>query len=145
MPSLIDTNKGIIKNVKFKGIKISSNDKAVGGICTHNKGEIKNCRVEGNLKSKKAVAGISLYSTGKITNCKFEGRIKSDNKQVGGILEKNHDGIVENCHTSGHIISDFFIGGVIADNDGMVKSCTSDATVKKKKKYQWSYWRFNRN
>lgn len=135
MPSLIHKNEGIIKNLHFTGIDIRADEDTVGGICIHNHGEIINCSVEGNLESESQVGGICLYSTGKIVGCEFEGTINSNDSQAGGIMEENHDGLVENCHTSGQIEAEGFVGGLIADNDGKVESCSSDATISNSKKF----------
>ena len=128
VPALIQENEGVVKNLSFTGFDIESENNPVGGICVDNHGEIKNCSVEANLKSKIAVGGIATGNTGDIDNCSFRGSLEG--AEVGGIATDNHDGFVKECQTSGQLkVTKILVGGIIGINDGSVKNCSSEVII----------------
>lgn len=129
--ALIKVNKGTIKNLNLEDVFISASS-SKGGLVARNRGEIKNCYVQGEIKNKRYGAsgisgGIVAHNKGgKIINCRFEGLVKS-NEFSGGICGKNYEGKISECEFSGGKVSgEDCVGGIVGYNKGGIyKSQTS--------------------
>ena len=93
---------------------------------------VQDLTVSGNIQpggSKNEIGAIAGRNEGKIENCHFTGTL-SGNDYVGGIAGTNGvTGIIDNCRTEGEIHGNHFVGGIAGDNSGVIRSCENKASV----------------
>ncbi len=98
---------GLVKNVNLANINISGGD-LIGG-------------VTGELKDG-----------GRVENCSVSGsNIIGSGDYVGGIAGFIDDtsSVVKNCYTTGDVIGNDYVGGVVGYNNGMVENCYATGNV----------------
>jgi hypothetical protein len=129
---LFNKNKGKIKKLKLKNVKIKGDggygQSALVGL---NEGEIVNCKainccVEGN----NCVGGLVGENKGTIKESNYNGKVKSG--LVGGGLVGVNSGKITNCYSSGEIKASDSIGKLIGRNTGEVKGSASISALKTK-------------
>ena len=117
--------KGLIKNINFENIDVTSGGWYIGTVCGKSQGEIQNVRVFGNINSssRMAVGGLvgnsGYYSS--IVNCISNVDIVSTSNEkplIGGIAGSVSDALVKNNYYSGKITANSTnrVGGVFGQN-----------------------------
>lgn len=117
--------KGLIKNINFENIDVTSGGWYIGTVCGKSQGEIQNVRVFGNINSssRMAVGGLvgnsGYYSS--IVNCISKVDIVSTSNEkplIGGIAGSVSDALVKNNYYSGKITANSTnrVGGVFGQN-----------------------------
>lgn len=89
------------------------------GICNSNLTEIKDCVNKGKIIGRYVATGIVYYVRGDITNCRNEGNVKALEKgTASGIAVQMMQATtkVENCSNSGTIQAGNLVAGIIANN-----------------------------
>ena len=88
--------------------------------------------VEGHVApggSRREVGGVVGVNSGTIRNCIFRGTV-SGSDSVGAIAGRNAvAGLIENSSSEGQIIGDHAVGGIAGANQGVIRSCSSSASV----------------
>lgn len=124
---------GVVKNLRTSGDIIGGN--TTGGIAGYNLGTISNCinsvSVQAQTSSVESVGGITGINYGNIKNCINLGTI-CGNYYAGGIAGKNMSagnsaGTVNGIINLGNLTyivgaNSYVIGGLIGQNDGIVKN-----------------------
>jgi hypothetical protein len=72
------------------------------------------------------VAGI--LGLGVIENCKVYGKIATGEIPFGGIVGSNNNGIIRNCLVTGTFSATDNVGGIAAENYGIIRECGVNAT-----------------
>lgn len=86
------------------------------------------CRVAPDGSSC-SVGGIAASNAGVIQYCHFTGLVRGID-YVGGIAAVNEvDGVIMNCSVQGVVYGSHYVGGITGDNQGVVRECTSLASV----------------
>ena len=134
------TETGIIKNVGFTNINLSTDTNSennIGTFAIYSYGTIQNCFTSGNSYCKNDDTGDRLYTGGfvaymeggLIENCYNALNITVQSqagvsvwKNVGGIVGRINNGIIQNCYNIGNlsISNDMYwrMGGIVARAEG---------------------------
>ena len=129
---LFGGNSGTIKNVKLKGLSITS-VRYVGGIAANNYGTITDCSIESsNLKTRDTyIGGICGMSYGKIIRCNSSATIygAGERTQVGGIVGHSKD-TISHCLSFAKLIAEntnkyLYLGGIVGWAEKKVFNCFS--------------------
>ena len=107
-------------------------------------GSVSNLNLEGeitllSISEHTYVGAVVGDSSGSIENCSFDGSIEvanvetsSNSVYVGGIVGNTDDGFVEECTTSGSIISkgDVAVGGLVGEGyNSVISDCSSSMSM----------------
>ena len=135
-----------INNIKFDNVTVeinaSSNIQYIGiltGVC--NASSITNCLVTNStIKTYSStnqteyvggLVGGTTVGNSTITNCKVVATIDSDIKNVGGVIGLvGPNTNIENCTFEGSVQARQYLGGFVAQNNGIIKNCSAYADVK---------------
>lgn len=130
-------NNNLIVNCTVLNGSIVRDDSA-GLISGFNGGEIKNCKVEGEVIGKNAAGGIcgQLLSGGSIKKCSSSAYVKSQ-RSGGGIvgvdLSDNSELVISDCSVEGkidsHTRSGIFVGETNPTGDIIYKECSSNVSI----------------
>lgn len=103
------TKKATVKNLNL-GITVLTEGKSnfVGGLCGHNSGIIRNCRVSGYVEGCDYIGGLA------------------------GINELS--GIITDSQISGFVSGNHFVGGICGENMGNILRCVNKAEINSKEK-----------
>lgn len=75
------------------------------------------------------IGGLVGVNSGTIRNCSVIATV-SGTERIGGIAGRNKvSGIIEGCKASGVIYGDYYIGGIVGENLGVVRECVNEAAV----------------
>lgn len=75
------------------------------------------------------IGGIAGVNEGSICSCSFQGTV-SGRENIGGIAGScGVNSLVENCRVSGSVSGEHFVGGVCGSSDGVLRGCSSEASV----------------
>lgn len=128
------TKRTICENVNMSKISVIATKGNAGGIAGYAFADIKNCKVNVNIKAYLSAGGIAgaSYNYSKIEDCIAEGSIVgtyADNTNrpgIGGISGHSWHTTILNCVNKASVsgIGKSFIGG-ISGNQGILKSCTN--------------------
>ena len=108
--------KGVVKDLKLENISVEGKNN-VGGIAGNNYGLITRSHViNGRVSSlERAAGGLVGFNAGKIRRSSASGRIKGEN-YVGGLVGWNHKGSIERSHSSVKVKGRNFVGGLVGAN-----------------------------
>ena len=109
----------------------------VGGIAGQNDSTISNCTVSGQVKASQRTGGIAGYNTKTISNCENNATIIGGTQLTGGIAGiSTSTGTITNCDNFGPVSGTIntsdnsaIVGGIVGQNEGVVRSCNNNATV----------------
>ncbi|MBP5526091.1 MAG: hypothetical protein J6Y11_10885 [Paludibacteraceae bacterium] len=133
---LFGGNSGTIKNVKLKGLSITS-VRYVGGIAANNNGTITDCSIESsNLKTVNTyIGGIVGYNAGKVSKCVSYASLTGTGytPNVGGIVGYNdNNGRVSKCVSYASLVGSGeypYIGGIAGYTEDTISHCISFASI----------------
>lgn len=130
----VNTNTGLISNIKFKNVDISvSSGFGVVSRTTDGEGQIKDVAVSGKITSSNTgdiLGGITgeLKGSGKVENCYVNLEMEASCGMVGGIVGRmtsSGDGVrITNCTSEGSIVitaSKTRIAGIVGRGEGSGK------------------------
>lgn len=139
---LVKTNKGVIYNIKFKNVKVTTSS-SFGTIAGTNQGTIRDVEVSGSITSTNTgellggIAGENLVQ-GIVENCYVKVDMTASCGMVGGIVGRNKGvgsgATVRNCTSEGSITvtgSKTRIAGIVGRGEGpdLIKGCLSSMTI----------------
>lgn len=114
-------------------------DWEVGGVAGNLYGRIQNCYVTGSVSGHMDVGGIvGSAGTGSIASCYTTCTVSetddvSANKGrcIGGVAGKTYGAVVKNCYSTGDVIGNWDVGGVVGEIEieGVVKNCYATGRV----------------
>jgi len=133
---LFGGNSGLIKNVKLKGLSITS-VRYVGGISANNYGTITDCSIESsNLKTVDTyIGGIVGHNEGVISKCVSDASLTGTGKnpQMGGIVGYNEEnGKVSKCASYASLVGSGetpYIGGIVGYTRDTISNCISYSSI----------------
>lgn len=135
-----------VNNITFKNATVTignaSNMQYIGiltGVC--NASTISNCNVVdstiktlSNNNKTEYVGGLvggTTIGNSTITNCNVSASIGSDIKNVGGVIGLvGPNTSIENCTFTGNVQAKQYLGGLVAQNNGIIKNSTASADIK---------------
>ena len=117
----------------ISGINVSKNGSYLGVFRYIQKGgKITSLNVKANIVpngSKSFIGGIAGENSGIIEQCTFDGTVKGENA-IGSIAGSNTgNGQIVACTSSGNIVGENSTGGIVGKNDGLILSCTNNASI----------------
>jgi len=147
---LIDTNNGVIDNVKvsFNGTLSISGDSEelyVSGIASENNGELRDCvfsgviNVLGNGSTDSYLCGIAAVNNGELRGCVIanNSEFSTDTADVAGITIDNGEfGTMDACVNNAAIVQRTerlwypFAAGIALRNFGIVSECVNNGAVR---------------
>ena len=77
-------------------------------------------------------SGLFLYNKGTIKNLTLKDSyniITTGNQKYYGMICNNNEGIIENCHSEGGIVTGDYTGGICGINRGTIRNCTNNGMV----------------
>ena len=127
--------KGHVLNVKLENITINGISN-IGGIAGQNEGIVENCSSTGTINGTglgNYIGGIAGYNNGEIKSSNSACTVNSSGSYVGGVAGLNTGfGKITNCFSSGSVIGNIGVGGVVGyntGNDSLVNNCHATGTV----------------
>lgn len=139
----VGINTGVIHDLKFTGISVTTNKGPFGTIAGVNEGTIENVEVAGDITSTTAtdvLGGIAGENQKQaiVNNCYVNANIVASCGMVGGVVGRNkgtNPGVkVTNCTTDGSItiaVSKTRIAGIVGRGEGpdLIKGCLSSMII----------------
>lgn len=128
--SLIDNNRGTVRNVTVNG-KYISLGVGSGGIVNKNNGDIVDSKSNVNISGEYRIGGIASINNERIVNCTSEGDIQSeDGEEIGGLVGVNYNLIIDS-KANGDVNGFTKIGGLVGvnENTGLVINSSANNSV----------------
>lgn len=126
----------IVKNITFVDMSIENSTKdGLGGIAYTTNGTIYNLTFDGlTVSGQSDVGGISYKNYGSISNINITDAAISTaagKNRAGGIVAYNYatNGVITYCTVAGAVSGGFHIGGIAANNKGMITNCINYASI----------------
>ncbi|MHC5075172.1 MAG: GLUG motif-containing protein, partial [Planctomycetota bacterium] len=135
---LVGYNEGYISGCTSTcDIYIEERGVWIGGIVSYNSfGDINDCHYEGTIivgEDSQFVGGlVGKNSSGEIRNCQSSANIICGPGSVytGGLIGINRSLIiVDNSSFKGTIKGDFYVGGLVGSNDGVIKNSSAEGEI----------------
>ena len=98
----------------------------IGGLVGYNTGEVVGSYATGNTSGPQYVGGLVGWNRGSVENSYATGDVDSDGSRVGGLVGRNHEGIISSSFATGDVVGYWMVGGLVGDNTATVE--TSYAT-----------------
>ena len=121
--------RGAVRNVALRSVKIISTGMGIGGIAGGNdRGTIENCYVTGEVRGSYDVGGIAgLNFQGVIKNCYTTCNVTGSLSGVGGIAGIGEgSSTVAVCYATGTITGAYVVGGIAGNiNSGNANLCVA--------------------
>jgi hypothetical protein len=124
-------NTGIVKNLKLENISIRGRN-LVGGIVGHNKGNVNNCSITGEVSGSEDTGGLVGHNSGSVHNCSNTCKVTGD-RNIGGLAGHNSEGSsIRNCcsnNAESEINGVEYVGGLVGLNRGNLNTSKSSSKV----------------
>ncbi|MBE6951052.1 MAG: hypothetical protein E7451_06910, partial [Ruminococcaceae bacterium] len=120
----VDSN-GVVKNLTLAESSINGATD-IGGIVSHNYGDVIGCTQSGSVTGTGATGGIVCRNMGLVLNCVNTGVVTG--ATTGGIAAENSGEIVS-CDNAGSISGTSSVGGIVGMNEGAVEDSLNTAAV----------------
>ena len=91
--------------------------------------EIIDCSSIGSVSGRSDVGGLVGFNDGLIENCHFIGTVISGVVTAGGLAGNNFFGTIQNCYSLGSVIGEDNVGGLIGYNINIVRNCYTRASA----------------
>ena len=134
-----------VNNITFSNATITINNSSIqyigvlAGVC--NASTITNCNVkDSTIETYSAnnqteyvggLVGGTTLSNATITNCKVTANIGSNIKNAGGVVGLvGPNTTIDNCTFEGSVQAKQYLGGLVAQNNGIVKNSSASADIK---------------
>ena len=121
---------GELKNMILEDVDITA-DGQIGSIAVSFDGIMTSCHATGVVDggNGRMVGGLICNSFGMVSGCSFIGDA-SGSEDIGGLMNDNVYGSVENCHAKGSVSCSFgTVGGLVASNLGTISKSYFDGDV----------------
>jgi len=129
---LTGANYGIIKSCYATGT-VTCSQSSTGGLVGFNysRGAITFCYATGDVSGNTKVGGlVGWHESGTITSCYASGSVSGSVLQAGGLVGLHGSGgTITSCYASGLVWGDLYVGGLVGQNSGTIRSCYSTASV----------------
>ena len=127
---------GHIKNVRMMNVTIIATAATYSGAVVGQLGngsDVVNCRVTGGGSISGGCAGgivgIKLGSSA-VENCYVSGSIDINGSRSGGVAgQQMTEGTIRNCYTTVTVSGNFYSGGIVGDNEGLIEYCYATGTL----------------
>ncbi|MCG8410328.1 MAG: hypothetical protein MI739_03480, partial [Bacteroidales bacterium] len=119
-------NPAKIEKLQLINVRITGKN-TVGGLASHNCGNVSQCSVSGEIRGNYYVGGLTGYNNKGLLSNSYSLAKVSGNRGVGGLAGSNFYGNVEYSYAAGQVIdlneASATVGGLIGDNysDGKVQ------------------------
>jgi DNA-binding MarR family transcriptional regulator len=91
---------------------------------------IMNCRTGGFVNGRTCSGGIVGLNYGVLVNCSSLARlVQAEAFQAGGIAGENSNGTIMDCLSTGMVIGELYVGGLVGSNSGEILNCRSSSPV----------------
>ena len=121
---VLDSN-GVVKNLTLADSSISGATD-IGGIVSHNYGDVIGCTQSGTVTGIGAAGGIVCRNMGLVLNCVNTGAVTG--AATGGIAAEN-TGEILSCDNAGSVSGSSSVGGIVGMNEGTVEDSMNTAAV----------------
>ncbi|MCF7956205.1 MAG: hypothetical protein K9M75_10410 [Phycisphaerae bacterium] len=120
-------NSGSITSCHSAGM-VSGNFQ-IGGLAGQNAGQINKSHSTAIANGDDFVGGLVGHNIGTITRCYSTGAANGDDDSIGGLVGYNLNGSITSSYSSGKVIGDANIGGLVGNNNGDVSCSYSTGAV----------------
>ncbi len=121
---ILDSN-GVVKNLTLAESTINGATD-IGGIVSHNYGEVIGCTMSGAVSGTGATGGIVCRNFGLVEDCVNNATVTG--AATGGIAAENNGEIVS-CDNAGSVSGTDSVGGIVGMNEGTVENSLNTAAV----------------
>jgi len=126
---LVGRNEGTINNVGIEN-SIVTGQENIGGLVGENSGNISKSYVSIEANGIHKVGGlVGKSEIGNIEKSYSVGEVTGSLDYIGGLIGEN-DSLVKNCYTTANVDGNNFVGGLIGNNLNNVENCYAIGIVK---------------
>jgi len=121
-----------ISNLGLEAVDVCGTGNYIGGLVGKNLGgNISNCFSNGIVNGKSYVGGLVGRNEGNITTSCSTSTVTGNQSNIGGLVGFNgYVGNIAASYSTGTIIGDEDVGGLVGDNRGSITTCYSNRVVK---------------
>ncbi|MHC5185339.1 MAG: GLUG motif-containing protein [Planctomycetota bacterium] len=121
---------GVVRNCYSEGSIRRDSSWEIGGLIGRNRGTVEHCSSVGSISGGLAVGGLIGFNEGEIIDCSSIGMVTGDSSHgVGGLVGHN-DGIIEQSSSTAQVSGSSEVGGLVGKNDeGSLIDCHSNGSV----------------
>jgi hypothetical protein len=107
---------GHVKDLKIVDVNVTGSGDLVGAMIGYNAGGmLTHCYSSGTVGGQEQVGGLVGLNDGAVVECYSECAV-SGKGRIGGLMGENYDGTVTCCNSTGVIVGDYQVGGLVGLN-----------------------------
>jgi hypothetical protein len=117
------SSTGVVKNTKVSSTSSIRGNEYVAAFVGYNEGTITNCSVtasgSGNVNGKQLIGGFCGVNIGTIEHCTATLNVTNggSGNMTGGFVARNYGGTILDCHYSGSVTGNTYVGGFAGHHD----------------------------